>query len=560
MRPQPTVLFNGGNLMDFAHTTTSNAQTTVEAMSHDQLMAQPVDALIQELYRENEIVLSRLDRDGITQDHFDSYLQVYTQVVPRDRTGRMQINDPTNGTLFAFDVPYIGEKRFFNLKPTTSEPKHPLAYVGENSLTIYIAQRNSSVRDITASFEETVALIETYLQRQFETLRDFPMIFYRQVEMVITARINRFKATRDVVSSMPYPPKPAKPPVAAAAVAPKPAATPVIKQVYQPPTMPTDRNLVLLTGAGFSKNWGGLLASEVFDFLLSAGELDTPTKRMLISANEHGRGGFEAVLGQLQTATDATGMKRRDDLTAALVRVFTDMGRAFERRQFEFAAQPDANTGLTAFLQRFHAIYTTNQDTLIEQKYIPISGPVRQAYLPGLRFTGQTNGLMFESDRAGPMSPDPQNFTLSSSMQPYVKLHGSVNWVDAGHRLLIMGGGKSAIIQTSPLLTWYHQCFRADLFKPNTRLMVMGYSFGDEHLNAVIAEAVEKNRLKMFIVDPAGLAIFDKRDKSAAIPIPKPPEQELLEDAVLGQSRRSITETFDRDTQSNNQLFGFLNR
>jgi hypothetical protein len=97
--------------------------------------------------------------------------------------------------------------------------------------------------------------------------------------------------------------------------------------------MPTDRNLILLTGAGFSKNWGGLLASEVFDFLLSAGELDAPTKRMLISANEPRRGGFEAVLGQLQSATDATGMKRRDGLTAALVRVFTDMGRGIQRKR-----------------------------------------------------------------------------------------------------------------------------------------------------------------------------------------------------------------------------------
>jgi hypothetical protein len=42
----------------------------------------------------------------------------------------------------------------------------------------------------------------------------------------------------------------------------------------------------LLLGAGFSKNWGGLLASEVFNDLLSADELDEFTRNLLYRANE----------------------------------------------------------------------------------------------------------------------------------------------------------------------------------------------------------------------------------------------------------------------------------
>ena len=29
-----------------------------------------------------------------------------------------------------------------------------------------------------------------------------------------------------------------------------------------------DKNYLLLTGAGFSRNWGGWLSSEVYDYLL----------------------------------------------------------------------------------------------------------------------------------------------------------------------------------------------------------------------------------------------------------------------------------------------------
>jgi hypothetical protein len=63
MRPQPIVLFNGTPLMQFAHTMTAKAQKTVENEKYEYLTAQPVDALIQRLYMENEIVLPRLNRD-----------------------------------------------------------------------------------------------------------------------------------------------------------------------------------------------------------------------------------------------------------------------------------------------------------------------------------------------------------------------------------------------------------------------------------------------------------------------------------------------------------------
>ena len=39
---------------------------------------------------------------------------------------------------------------------------------------------------------------------------------------------------------------------------------------------------ILLTGAGFSRNWGGMLAAEVFQYLLGCNELDEELRRMLL--------------------------------------------------------------------------------------------------------------------------------------------------------------------------------------------------------------------------------------------------------------------------------------
>jgi hypothetical protein len=83
----------------------------------------------------------------------------------------------------------------------------------------------------------------------------------------------------------------------------------------------------LLLGAGFSKNWGGLLASEVFNDLLSADELDEFTRNLLYRANEPKGGGFEAVLAKLQGATDAENVKRYNTLISVWRGSLTPWGK-----------------------------------------------------------------------------------------------------------------------------------------------------------------------------------------------------------------------------------------
>ena len=52
---------------------------------------------------------------------------------------------------------------------------------------------------------------------------------------------------------------------------------------------------ILLTGAGFSHNWGGWLASEAFEYLLGCTEIDQGTRQLLWASRDEG-GGFEDTL------------------------------------------------------------------------------------------------------------------------------------------------------------------------------------------------------------------------------------------------------------------------
>jgi hypothetical protein len=85
---------------------------------------------------------------------------------------------------------------------------------------------------------------------------------------------------------------------------------------------------LLLTGAGFSHNWGVWLASEAFEFLLSCAEIDDPIRQQLWRDKNRGLG-YEETPGRLQIEAlrDSTGttQKQVDALTSALGGMFNQM-------------------------------------------------------------------------------------------------------------------------------------------------------------------------------------------------------------------------------------------
>ena len=149
---------------------------------------------------------------------------------------------------------------------------------------------------------------------------------------------------------------------------------------------------ILLLGAGFSRNWGGLLASEVFDYLIGLPEIGGDEYlRGLLWANRNG-GGFENALAEAQIAFTrdpgryANPMNRLQNAVASMLQGMNEA--FFARPTIEF--QQFQERMLRTFLFRFDAIFTLNQDVLLEHhyfRYVDMS-TVRQwngAQLPGMR-------------------------------------------------------------------------------------------------------------------------------------------------------------------------------
>ncbi len=309
---------------------------------------------------------------------------------------------------------------------------------------------------------------------------------------------------------------------------------------------------ILLLGAGFSRNWGGILASEAFAYLLGCPEISNNKRLKDLLWRNQQTGGFENALEEIQADFNKNPeASNRDDLVNlqnAVIRMFHDMNSGFENTNFEF--QNARERIVQTFLTKFDVILTLNQDQLLEHHYIEngyllSNGRWSGSELPGMKHISDPNVSSWANRTWVPV--DQKKFQLDNHrLQPYIKLHGSSNWQKEENQqvpILVMGGNKIQQIGLFPVLSWYHELFKEQLSQPDARLMVIGYGFRDTHINDIIRQAVNKHSLKMFIIDPKGGDLLE----------------DTLKNSLIGASRRSLSEIFGNDTIEHNKVMRFFN-
>jgi hypothetical protein len=118
-------------------------------------------------------------------------------------------------------------------------------------------------------------------------------------------------------------------------------------------------NKVLLLGAGFSRNWGGWLAKEAFEYLLGCAEVANSARLRQLMWQHQSAGGFEDALAELQEECSRSHSAPSVDLIglqAAVIRMFDDMNRGY-RNLSEFEFQSDLAFMVRTFLIRFDALF-----------------------------------------------------------------------------------------------------------------------------------------------------------------------------------------------------------
>ena len=122
--------------------------------------------------------------------------------------------------------------------------------------------------------------------------------------------------------------------------------------------------------------------------------------------------------------------------------------------------------------------------------------------------------------------------------------------------MMIMGESKDSEILSRDILKWYFREFATRLAQSETRLMVIGYSFQDEHINEVIERASSQHGLGTYLVNPTGRAVLrDPKLERASIYVPRSVEDINL----IGEMRRPLSTIFGgRDSFAHGELMRFF--
>lgn len=172
-------------------------------------------------------------------------------------------------------------------------------------------------------------------------------------------------------------------------------------------------------------------------------------------------------------------------------------------------------------------VFTLNYDTLVEQA-TDAEGVV---LLDG--FVGTQRRIFrpesYEQDLYFPAETTEGRVHRFDRVLHLYKLHGSITWTANESTLDDPYGVQSAAFDpdgTKPLLIYptpakygealgspYAELFRrfaGALARPQSVLFVVGYGFGDEHVNAIIRQALAVPSFTLVIVDPAPKSMFVK--------------------------------------------------
>tara|TARA_B100000745_G_scaffold300564_1_gene255312 strand:- start:346 stop:1596 length:1251 start_codon:yes stop_codon:yes gene_type:complete len=277
-------------------------------------------------------------------------------------------------------------------------------------------------------------------------------------------------------------------------------------------------NLVLLTGAGASMECGGPSMLGLWKIVSEDTSITTDWSSLLTSAGyapEIGKENLEDLLSRLQTLTRAHKINSSG----------TDFENVIEKIEAKILeeckkVQIGDNSSHIRFISRILKgrsassprlkVFTLNYDTAFEQTGDKIKAVVLDGFLLSKNF----KSVEFDLDivqRERSRIHNEENF-YSKVFQLY-KMHGSVDWDSSGEVI------QKNETPTKPTLIYpnsskFERSFEMPFFemvsrlqsvlrKENTTLFVVGYGFGDEHVNRIIGEALKNNlNLEIFIVKP----------------------------------------------------------
>ena len=284
-----------------------------------------------------------------------------------------------------------------------------------------------------------------------------------------------------------------------------------------------ERKTTYLIGAGFSKAFGGFLASEFAELLLCQPAFrEQPFLRQELVRT----GDFEVVLHMV-----------RGGMPNLYAQVLRDLDQVFRKHEQSLGGDNvskrlSAIDGIESFL--YHTLimallrdplsraFTLNQDALLERSsgfespHGPLYFCIPHGMHDGVEWPRETlePDQFWRADYAnagtgwhpdGEFRPGRARVAKEAGHFHVVKLHGSWTWrrANSGLPVLVVGQDKRIDLEEQ-FFSRMMSMFRGRVREPGNRLIVVGYSFRDEHINEAICGLLDSSggELEVFDVLP----------------------------------------------------------
>lgn len=259
---------------------------------------------------------------------------------------------------------------------------------------------------------------------------------------------------------------------------------------------------ILLTGAGFTHNFGTPLASSMWSIIFNDPGLQRVNKlrNMFIDDEDFD---YENIL---YTVINDNSCSEEDKaiITSAIKKAYLYIDSIVRNPSHHSTASQVEEHIIKGFKGSY--IFTLNQDLFVERQLKNFVGcgyelPGASSKILGKTIDeSQSNEFDDANDIAIIKNEEFDGWGENKNTVKYVKLHGSFDWRDKeNNSLMVIGRDKEIQLNRHSLLRSYINKFNETLNEVNVKILIIGYGFNDKHINKALEGA---SNLAIYIIDP----------------------------------------------------------
>jgi hypothetical protein len=194
-------LFAGTPLSVLFDNTNHNIEDDISKLSDDQILALPLDDIVQRLVEKYLIQVPVLDINGVDRTYEDATIP--ERRVPNPNFADIQIGVP--GRAHTLHIPYIGQQHLFYYMPPVPPRLSVVGATTDTEVMVYAAGAWFTAETITQKFQQDIETLEDALKRLRENCERYNIAMPTFIRPRLDNRHRMAQQTRQTTEGIKFP-------------------------------------------------------------------------------------------------------------------------------------------------------------------------------------------------------------------------------------------------------------------------------------------------------------------------------------------------------------------